>query len=651
LMGVIFLAATAIVVGAFWSNARLREAATRQAELAEQAHTKQAEAEQEHQQSEMNFRRARAAVDRMLTRVAQELSQLPQVEEQRRAILEDALGFYKEFLTERGTDARVRSETARAYMRVAQVCEMLGRSQEAENAWQEAIRLLTHLAREFPDQAGYQEDLADSQAGLAFRLLWLPRGQDLADARRQDLAIRQRLAEAYPGNVSYRRRLAICETDLGNALKLSGHWQEAELHLQRALTIWADIVKTSPSTPADRFGLAHAHLWLGAYFYQSGVRLKEAAEHIEKAVRLREQLIRDYQAGRLRNLPTNSTGLYLADLPSHFVPNLVEFQAQLAHALQYLAHVKDESCKPREADRAYVRCSALYEDVVKSAPGLVEYQRRLGNACYEHGDFLRSQGRNAEAIAALLRAVEVRAKLVAGHPGDVPHPLDLSRAYLGLGTCYRQAGRMADAAAALRHGVQITEKLPTADPTARQQAWFVLAQIKQELALVLWASGNPREAAKTLSSALHLLEQSVARWPAFVGVRGCLVDTLANACAVRFRDPERAVRHGMKLVKLAPRNEWSWRLLGAAHYRAGQWNLAQQALERCRAIRPALDHESCVTLFILAMTHYRLDHTAECHRCFQPAVGWMDGHSPKDPELLALRREAVELWSGRKNAP
>ena len=91
--------------------------------------------DEQKQRAEANSRKAREVVDRMFTRVAQDLEHTPRTEKIRRALLEDALEFYQGFLKEKGSDPAVRHETARAYMRVAGIQAVLGRFPQAVEPW------------------------------------------------------------------------------------------------------------------------------------------------------------------------------------------------------------------------------------------------------------------------------------------------------------------------------------------------------------------------------------------------------------------------------------------------------------------------------------------------------------------------------------
>ena len=76
-------------------------------------------AENKRLEAVANLRKARDAVDRMLTRVSeQRLKDIPQVEPIQRALLEDALEFYRDFARQAHDDPEVLLETSRAYRRL-----------------------------------------------------------------------------------------------------------------------------------------------------------------------------------------------------------------------------------------------------------------------------------------------------------------------------------------------------------------------------------------------------------------------------------------------------------------------------------------------------------------------------------------------------
>jgi serine/threonine protein kinase/Tfp pilus assembly protein PilF len=122
---------------------------------------------------------------------------------------------------------------------------------------------------------------------------------------------------------------------------------------------------------------------------------------------------------------------------------------------------------------------------------------------------------------------------------------------------------------------------------------------------------------------------------------------LANCPEPRLRNPRRAVELAKKAVALSPEEPAFWDTLGAAHYRAGDWDAARAALEKSIALyagRPdKRDTQESFSTFFLAMAHARLGNAAEARRCYDRDVRWMEQRQPVDPSLRRFRAEAEEL--------
>ncbi|MEZ5965036.1 MAG: serine/threonine-protein kinase [Planctomycetota bacterium] len=138
-LAVVLLALVAGLGVSLHSWQRARDAAT----SAEQALRGETEA---RAVAEANFGRALDAVDRLLLHVASDkLADLPQMEEVRRAILDDALAFYRGFLAERKDDPRTLYDAARARVAIAGVCLALGDGENALDAAGAAVASFRHL--------------------------------------------------------------------------------------------------------------------------------------------------------------------------------------------------------------------------------------------------------------------------------------------------------------------------------------------------------------------------------------------------------------------------------------------------------------------------------------------------------------------------
>jgi tetratricopeptide (TPR) repeat protein len=115
----------------------------------------------------------------------------------------------------------------------------------------------------------------------------------------------------------------------------------------------------------------------------------------------------------------------------------------------------------------------------------------------------------------------------------------------------------------------------------------------------------------------------------------------------KFRDPRRAVELAKKGIKLAPKEANFWNTLGAAHYRAGDWQAATLALGKAREYGKG---GNAVNFFFLAMTNWRLGQKNEALTWYKKAVEWLENNSellannpPWSDELHRFRTEAEEL--------
>ncbi len=115
---------------------------------------------------------------------------------------------------------------------------------------------------------------------------------------------------------------------------------------------------------------------------------------------------------------------------------------------------------------------------------------------------------------------------------------------------------------------------------------------------------------------------------------------LATSCDASLRDPKRAVALARKAVELSPKEGTHWNTLGIAHYRAGDWKAAIEALTRSMDLGKGGDPNDWL---FLAMAHWRLGDKAQALSWYEKAAFWLDKNQPKNEELVRFRAEAAEL--------
>jgi serine/threonine protein kinase/tetratricopeptide (TPR) repeat protein len=481
------------IIGTSWGLQQAVQAksnAERDAEAAGQARraeeTQRELAEKEKARAEENLRQARSAVDKLFTRVAQDMANKPHMEEIRRALLVDALQFYQGFLAQKGTDPEMRHETARAYRRVGDIQQMLGHTPEAVAAMRQAVALTKNLVDEFPGVPAYREDLVGFRVALAWILHWALRAEEDAELRRQALADAQKLAGDFPTVPSYQRLVAHAETDLGNALRDPlGRLKEAEQHYRQGVAGWEKLQADFPKEAVDSFGISHSRLWLGVLLLQTG-RLLEAEPELQKAVTLRERLVAQF-------------------------PDDAGLKGHLAHAQAYLAALLKRAGKPLQSVQTYERAVAIREKLRDDFPHDAEQQRRLEIEYSGFAEALLALGRIQEAEDMLRRALAVTKKLVADHPDDPGYRYSLAGCHYNLGLLLHDTKRPLDAVTAFRQARVLYEETVAKSPEVTRYQ-ISLARLFAMCPATQFR--NPNRAIEAANRALQRDPTSIRAWQA-----------------------------------------------------------------------------------------------------------------------------------------
>jgi tetratricopeptide (TPR) repeat protein len=106
-----------------------------------------------------------------------------------------------------------------------------------------------------------------------------------------------------------------------------------------------------------------------------------------------------------------------------------------------------------------------------------------------------------------------------------------------------------------------------------------------------------------------------------------------------FLNPKDAVRHARRATVVQPEEGNYWNTLGAAHYRAGEYEDAKTALAHSMALRREGDS---FDWFFLALVELKLGQKAEARRWYDKAVEWFQQSAPRNPELYRFQVEAAE---------
>jgi serine/threonine-protein kinase len=233
--------------------------------------------------------RAREAVDQMYTQVAQKwLSREEGLTPLQRDFLEKALAFYDEFARERAGDPEARVEAARAAARVGEIRSELGQSAGALESHLRALGIFRLLAAEFPDRPEYRRGVAERLRDVGLRHESLGRTQDAERAFREAVALRERLAED-PGTPDDRADLASGSIYLGRLLGSTKRVGDGERLLVRSIDSLTKLVEQFPKEAGYRRKLDGGVTSLGI-LYSGADRTAEAESQFRRSVRLRQEM-------------------------------------------------------------------------------------------------------------------------------------------------------------------------------------------------------------------------------------------------------------------------------------------------------------------------------------------------------------------------
>lgn len=347
-------------------------------------------AQREARHAEQNFARAREAVDRMLTKAADQLAGTPHTQNVRRALLDDALEFYQGFLDERAADPAVRYETALAWNRVAAIRAAMGERAAAATAARQAVELLHDLKASYPDEPQYLLALAATHGTLAQATLVPARAEDLGH-RRTRYEILRELADVHPEVDHYRLLAAEAQANLGQGLLQAGHFEQAIKPCQQAVTALEHLSGPGNASPDHIAALAAASHWLGAALIRTG-------RYVDGEFRLRQSLAQRTEL--LVSTPASPKDRLEAAVVQAWIGHAAKAQHKHAVAIDQYRQAIQQIC-------------ALSEDF----PLRAEYLSRSATLYNDLAQTLAAAGQRDEAAAALRESLDRHERLLQIDPG------------------------------------------------------------------------------------------------------------------------------------------------------------------------------------------------------------------------------------------
>ena len=333
-----------------------------------------ADVEKEHARAQRHLEKALEAVDKMLTRVGSErMARVPAFQEEREAILKEALDFYQGLLRIESADPMVRRETARAFVKMAELEQYLGQTELAAENCGRAIAMQTQLAAEFPNQPDYRDDLAKSHIALGYANALLNKTDLTEKAYEQALKISAELIAKYPEGSAYRETQADASIALGFYFA-HGQPRQAEANLKQALALAKQLAREHPESESYRGLLAASYNFLGIIYLMDN-KLREA----DAALREGMALLQPAQGS-----PPKSSKYY---------------DQALVTGVLTMGYVSLRGGKFAPAMENLQKGIALGEELLRLQPKFYPYRIQLAMAYYTMSTIELNRNRNAEAEA------------------------------------------------------------------------------------------------------------------------------------------------------------------------------------------------------------------------------------------------------------
>jgi len=379
-----------------------------------------------------NFQIAREAIDRLMTKVAQEsLLNQPKMQTLRRSLLNDALEFYQKLIAQRGDDSDLNKELALAYARVGKILEQQGELLKSVEPQRESVRRLRLLVAT-DDDPKVRLELVKALDGLGSKLQKLALRPDYDDEESKELmqealAVVEPLYERHPEDskigAQYGRLLINYAYDHRDDL--------GRIRLEQAVEVAEALVRRSPDNSEYQLTLAKAI---------EGTPILNSWEGSEENERLLRQAIAIYEQ------------------ITAVEPENARFRSHYASCLHNLNIVLMQLGENDQARQLQVKWVEIAKRLWNDFPEKPAYGGDLGMAHMHLGISLWEAGERDAAIAEYESAVEVLQQAIKQGPEFPGYRNMLGFRVLNpLIQAYLQNGDFEKELAARKIQIQITE--------------------------------------------------------------------------------------------------------------------------------------------------------------------------------------------------
>jgi serine/threonine-protein kinase len=481
-------AAVLVGVAALALSAARLAAANQKLEVANAAESAAKTAAQEQEaRAKENFRLARESVNRYLKRVggSQRLKDAG-LAALRKELLDEAGGFYQEFIRARADDPTLEAELSQAYLQAAKIEADTGDASRAVDRFKAARDYLAKLAAAHPDALTYQTDLAGCIVTLGQVSRMVDRNDEAGEYYRDGLARLEALAAAHPGDAEVLKALAAAYKALGSLQRARADYAAAARSLDQSRTLFEQLATAHPADGDYADSLAGA--WSNL-----GLIRRDAGDHAGAVAAL--QTAREVQRKLVERFPDQD-----------------DYRSFLGGIHINLGLVYESGDQFAEAEQAFVAAVPYYRTVADRHPEVAHYRGAQAMGLNELGRFYADVNKPDQALAALTEALGLWRQLVARHPDVTLFASELARCLANVGNLHYGHGRGAAALLPHQEALALREKLAANNPDVTLYATD-LQNSQDDVGLVLQVLDRYGEAEAAFRAAVATNEKLVAKLP------------------------------------------------------------------------------------------------------------------------------------------
>lgn len=625
-------------------------------------------ADEQRSLAEQSFQTALNSMHQTVANIADEkLGRVRKSEPFRKALLENALGFYEQFLALRSDDQKLQFEVAKAWQRIGLIKHLMNDWQGAVKAFDKVQGMAGRYLADSPDDARYLELIGECCTEYGLAVHYAGDGNRSLEIFEDGLKTFDRLKKLVPSQIAHQRSEAETQMLMTEWLKYSAR-DRAIVLLKHAIATQREILRQAGQESRDRSRLMWSLSLLAKIIanqdFDLAIQLLEEAESLGETLISEDQL--DAPDGHHAD-PISALATVLAYRAEIELENnkgaLIQQEERLRRALallephramypdgpsirQYWAYITrayaDVLAAAGHTDEALLRYSAiLKENLAEPAPGMT-YTNGLCINGIEKLFSSASPRVQTEVVETIHQAFAT---------------LDERDRFKRRARMYFKSGRFKEAlddfsAAVERNADRLHILLwipPAALVTCPDQGFLrSLLELADKTTNQLDGKIELYTARATLRLLLGKLSAAEQDFESALASSGINARQF-NDSAWFFVASEQPKLHQAKgallwaerAVELAPNEQCLWNTLGVARFRQSDWGGALQAIEKSMEL--GSEKFAAHDWYFLAMIHYQLGHPKEAQKWYDNAVEWTEKHAPQDEELIRFRAEGAEL--------